>query len=147
MVKRENPNAFVKCFSDSAEIVKKGGLNKLETAMRALHVDKLVLVPRISGAVQASLDDKIKGTLHVAERTVKFTEDMQEIFQLLIEIMQACLDECKIQYKMFVKTFKASEDQLPDRDETQKKLDELLKIENAVLLQFDSELNRIFGSV
>ncbi len=51
MVKRENPNAFVKCFSDSAEIVKKGGLNKLETAMRALHVDKLVLVPRISGAV------------------------------------------------------------------------------------------------
>ena len=70
MIKRESPNTFVKCFSDSPEVVKRGGLIKLEAAMRALHVDKLLLVPRISGAVQKSLDDDIKSSLHVAERTV-----------------------------------------------------------------------------
>jgi hypothetical protein len=30
MIKRENPNSFVKCFSDNAEVVKRGGLIKLE---------------------------------------------------------------------------------------------------------------------
>jgi hypothetical protein len=34
---------------------------------------------------------------------------------------------------MFVKTLKATDDQSSDRDEIQKKLDDLLKIENAVL--------------
>jgi hypothetical protein len=60
MIKRENPNSFVKCFSDNAEVVKRGGLMKLEQAMRALHVDKLVLVPRISASVITSLDQGIK---------------------------------------------------------------------------------------
>lgn len=60
MIKRENPNSFVKCLSDNAEVVKRGGLMKLEQAMRALHVDKLVLVPRISASVIASLDQGIK---------------------------------------------------------------------------------------
>jgi hypothetical protein len=46
---------------------------------------------------------------------------------------------------MFVKTLKATDDQSSDRDEIQKKLDDLLKIENAVLNQFDAELSRIFG--
>lgn len=51
MIKRENANAFVKCFSDKPEIVKRGGLLKLEAAMRTLHVEKLLLVPRISSVV------------------------------------------------------------------------------------------------
>lgn len=64
MIKRENHNSFVKCFSDNAEVVRRGGLLKLESAMRALHVDKLVLVPRISTSVMASLDGEgIKSTL------------------------------------------------------------------------------------
>jgi len=56
MVKRENSKCFIKCFSDQAEAVKRGGLTKLEQAMRALHVDKLVLLPRISQTVVESLD-------------------------------------------------------------------------------------------
>jgi hypothetical protein len=57
MVKRENAKCFIKCFSDHAEAVKRGGLTKLEQAMRALHVDKLVLLPRISQTVVESLDN------------------------------------------------------------------------------------------
>ena len=95
----------------------------------------------------ASLDEGIQCTLQVAERTVKFGDQIQEMFSLCIEIMQACLDECKIQYRMFVKTLKSSDDQSADREEIQKKLDDLLKIENAVLNQFDAELGRIFGKM
>jgi hypothetical protein len=80
MVKRENQKCFVKCLSDQAETVRRGGLTKLESAMRALHVDKLVLLPRISQVVVDSLDNGDKATLQVAEKSVKFTADLQEMY-------------------------------------------------------------------
>jgi len=91
IVKKENATAFIKLFSDRPSAVRKGGLSKLEASMRSMHVNKLLLLPRISASVKKSLD-AITG-LQVAERAVKFSATQQEMHHLLIRIMQACLDE------------------------------------------------------
>lgn len=56
IIKEQNPNAFIKCFSDKPAMVKKGGLSKLEKLMRSLHTDRLILLPRINSVVRRSLD-------------------------------------------------------------------------------------------
>ena len=101
MVKRENQKCFVKCISDQADSVRRGGLSKLEQAMKALHVDKLLLKPRICDSVKNSLEPAT--TLQVAQKEVSFSPDLQEMYQLLTEIMQACLDETRVQFKMYFK--------------------------------------------
>jgi hypothetical protein len=55
--------------------------------MRALHVNKLILCPRINEAVINSLEYEEKTWITVAERSVNFTPELQEMYQLLIEIM------------------------------------------------------------
>lgn len=35
---------------------------------------------------------------------MQFTGDLQEMYQLLIEILQACLDESKVQLKMYFRS-------------------------------------------
>ena len=76
MVKQENDAAFIKAFSSKPETVRRGGLSELQKSMVAMHIPKLVLMPRISGAVANSLDGAGKGTLQVAERLVDFPEDV-----------------------------------------------------------------------
>ena len=78
------------CFSDRASAAKRGGLNKMEQVMRAMHTDKLLLLPRISQAVRNSLDDC--PNLQVSELPVKFSSIMKQMHALLIQIMQSCLD-------------------------------------------------------
>ena len=39
IVRRQNPNAFIKCFTDRPTYARRGGLNKMENVMRALHTD------------------------------------------------------------------------------------------------------------
>ena len=55
--------------------------------MRALHVNKLILCPRINEAVIKSLEFEEKPWITVAERSVNFTPELKEMYQLLIEIM------------------------------------------------------------
>jgi hypothetical protein len=45
--------------------------------MAALHVDHVILVPRINQSVVQSLDSK---TLNVAEKSVKFEKGLAEIY-------------------------------------------------------------------
>lgn len=104
IIKRENGEAFIKCFSDRAPSVKKGGLSKLEAAMRSMHVNKLLLMPRISSSVRKVLDEATG--LQVSEMAVDFSEIQKEMHQLLIRIMQACLDEAKIQFSLVLKRAK-----------------------------------------
>jgi hypothetical protein len=51
--------------------------------MRALHVDKLLLVPRINQSVTNSLDHQ---KFQVCEKTVQFSPELKEMDQLLIQI-------------------------------------------------------------
>ena len=62
----------------------KFGLNGLQSLMVSLHVDKLVLLPRISKVVRKTLDQV---ELHVFEIPLSMTENVKEMHQLLIEIM------------------------------------------------------------
>ena len=75
VVRKQNPQAFVKVFSDRANAAKRGGLNKMEQLMRALHTDRLILLPRICQAARNALDDK--PNLQVSELSVKFTGVMK----------------------------------------------------------------------
>ena len=75
IIKEQNPNAFIKCFTDKPAVVKKGGLNKIEKLMRSLHTDKLILLPRINTLVRKSLDGG-QG-LAVSETAVKFSPKME----------------------------------------------------------------------
>lgn len=93
-------------------------------------MDNVVLVPRINESVIHSLDSK---TLNVAEKCVTFEKGLQEMYQLLIEIMQACLDEASVQLKLHFKNL----DPNPEIAAVT-----LLTVENAVLPEFDSTLRR-----
>jgi DNA excision repair protein ERCC-4 len=97
LVKQANPKAFVKAMTDRAAIVRQGGIQRLQEMMTSLYVDKLVLLPRISKAVNESLN---VSNLKVEEHSLIMTDTMKEMHQLLIEIMQACLEEAKAQYAM-----------------------------------------------
>ena len=57
IIRKQNPQAFVKCFSDRAVNAKRGGVNKMEQVMRALHTDRLILLPRICQSVRGTLDN------------------------------------------------------------------------------------------
>ena len=52
--------------------------------MMSLHVDKLVLLPRISKVVRKTLDQV---ELHVIEIPLSMTDHVKEMHQLLIEII------------------------------------------------------------
>jgi hypothetical protein len=84
LIKRANPKAFVKCISDRPSTLSKFGLNGLQSLMVSLHVDKLVLLPRISKVVRKTLDQV---ELHVFEIPLSMTDNVKEMHQLLIEIM------------------------------------------------------------
>lgn len=82
LIKKENPQAFVWCFSDRPGSVRRGGLSKMEKVMRSLHTDRLVLLPRISRKVRECLDN---GTgLVVEEKSAKFSTIMKKMHAILI---------------------------------------------------------------
>lgn len=61
--------------------------------MTSLYVSKLVLLPRISKTVTKTVEAATE--LAVTEKGIKMTETMKEMHQLLVEILQACIDEAK----------------------------------------------------
>lgn len=65
--------------------------------MGGLQVSKLVLLPRVSKAVNHSL--KVS-ELQVEEHHLQMTPAMREMHQLLIEILSACIDEAKSQFDL-----------------------------------------------
>ena len=65
-------------------MLSKFGLNGLQSLMMSLHVDKLVLLPRISKVVRKTLDQV---ELHVIEIPLSMTDHVKEMHQLLIEII------------------------------------------------------------
>jgi len=61
--------------------------------MASLYVKKLVLLPRISKTVIKTVESATE--LQVTELGLEMSEAMKEMHQLLVEILQSCIDEAK----------------------------------------------------
>ena len=61
--------------------------------MASLYVKKLVLLPRISKTVIKTVESATE--LQVTELGLEMNEAMKEMHQLLVEILQSCIDEAK----------------------------------------------------
>ncbi len=73
-IKKDNPQAFVKCFSDKPHKVVAGGLAKLELSLVEMNVSFLILLPRVNESVVSTFEEN-KGTLQIAERQVELKGD------------------------------------------------------------------------
>jgi len=92
LIKQAHPEAFVKLLTDRSASIRSQGLLGLQRMMTAMYVNKLVLVPRVSETVSKSLTD---ANLHFEEQSLQMTETVKEMHQLLVEILNACLEEAK----------------------------------------------------
>lgn len=61
--------------------------------MASLYVKKLVLLPRISKTVIKTVESATE--LQVTELGLEMSEAMKEMHQLLVEILQSCIDEAR----------------------------------------------------
>ena len=138
--------------------------------MRALHTDRLILLPRICQAARNALDDK--PNLQVSELSVKFTGVMKQMHSLLIQIMQSCLDQILIQYRWQVGKLekmrnyarqqemksavnngsaanKSKSMELLDSHaeivEQKDQIEELMTVESALLTTFDGQCRGVLG--
>lgn len=98
--------------------------------MKGLQVNNLVLYPRIKRSVKESLDDG-RG-LEVLEHSIPFTKRMEELHSLLIELLQACLDELKTQVKKL--------ESVPGN------VEEVLDAKKALLKSFFGKVRRMLGT-
>ena len=100
-----------------------------------MHVaNNLLLMPRISQSVQATLDGPMRGSLQVAERQVSLGPEIEEIHQLLLLIMQACIDEVNVQLKL--SQFKLGKQDIEE-------VFAIFKIDQALLDTFESSVKKV----
>jgi hypothetical protein len=59
--------------------------------MKSLQVNQLILYPRIKKSVKDSLDSAIG--LNVIQNSLKFPKKIEQMHTLLIELMQAAVEE------------------------------------------------------
>lgn len=130
VIRKGNPEAVIKCFSEKPQAVGKGsGVQGVEQFMARLQVNQLILYPRIKKSVKDSLDEA-KG-LEIVEHSIKFPKRMEEIHALLIELMQACLDELKTQIKKL--------------ELIEGNIEEVLDVKKALLKTFHGQFRRLLG--
>lgn len=92
----------------------------VESRMRSLQVNNLLLYPRIRQSIRNSLDNA--EMISIVKTKIDFTPKMEEMHKILIELLQACLDEIKGQIKKF--------------ENLQSEPDEVLDAEKALLNSF-----------
>jgi hypothetical protein len=78
-MRKENPNAFIKCFSSSAISIcgAHGSQPKVENLMKHLQVDHLFLYPRIKLSIKQTLDDLAQ--LKIKEYEIEFSTTTYKI--------------------------------------------------------------------
>lgn len=129
ILRRDNADAFIKCISDKPNAVGKGTIFGVESLMKCLQVNTLLLYPRIRKCIKDTIDDV--GLIRVIENKLTFTKRMEQMHTILIELMQACLDELKSQVKRF-------EDVLGEADD-------VLIVEKALLKSFKGHFMALIG--
>ena len=101
--------------------------------MKCLQVDSLFLYPRIKLSIKQTLDDLPQ--LKIKEYALDFSTTTYKIHQLLIKLLQECLDELKREFSKFSNL------------DHQKLSTEILIIENALLKSFRQKLREFIGTV
>jgi hypothetical protein len=71
--------------------VARGGPTGIEAFMKSLQVNQLILYPRIKKSVKDSLDSA--SGLNVIQNSLKFPKKIEQMHTLLIELMQAAVEE------------------------------------------------------
>ena len=67
--------------------------------MKKLHVNNLLLYPRIRKCIKDSLDG-VKG-IKVIQESIVFNKRTEDIHKCLFELMQSCIDEIISQIKRY----------------------------------------------
>ncbi len=94
ILRKDNADAFIKCFTDKPNSIARGGsMHVVENRMKSLQVNNLLLYPRIRQSIRASLDSV--ELMCIVKSKIDFTPKMEEMHKILIELLQACLDEIK----------------------------------------------------
>lgn len=88
--------------------------------MKRLQVNNLILYPRIKKSIKDSLDSA--KSLQIIEHSLKFPKKFEEIHGLMIELLQACIDELKTLVKKF--------------DNLQGNIEDVLDVKKALLKTF-----------
>mmetsp|Transcript_2511 Transcript_2511/g.3624 ORF Transcript_2511/g.3624 Transcript_2511/m.3624 type:complete len:1030 (-) Transcript_2511:85-3174(-) len=88
---RSKSNGFIKAISDDARSFVKG-FTKIEKAMQALRVTKLILYPRFHVQVNKDLE---KNSPEIIELYPTLTDDMKSIQKALGEVITACVADLK----------------------------------------------------
>lgn len=77
ILKKENPVAWVKCFSNNAAMIARGGPFRVEKLMKSLQIDNLYVYPRIRHSIKQCLD-KLPN-LKIEEYDVEFSQKAYKI--------------------------------------------------------------------
>lgn len=97
LLKRENPDCRVICYSSNAREIARGGQQRVERLMKWLRVDHLELYPRIKSSVKESLDD-LKG-LNITEHEIAMTPTALKIHGLLLKLLKSILTELAAMFR------------------------------------------------
>ena len=77
LLKRENPQAFVKCFTNNASSMARGGMERIDTLIKSLQVSSLQLFPRIKPSIIKTLEDL--PNLKIIEYDIEFSKNTFKI--------------------------------------------------------------------
>ena len=97
--------------------------------MKSLQVSNLLLYPRIKKSVKDSIDSGVG--MNVIENNIQMNNKMEEIHTMLIELLQACVDELKTQIKKF--------------DAIEGNIEEVVEVKKALLKSFFSGVRTLMG--
>lgn len=129
IIRRGNQDAFIKAISEKPQGVGRGGIMGIEAFMKSLQVSQMLLYPRIKKSVKEALD-AAEG-LSVQQNSLKFTKKIEEIHSLLIELMQACIEEIQTIIKKV--------------EGVDANYQEVLDVKKALLKSFHGQFRRAIG--
>lgn len=93
LIRKGNQTAFIHAFTEKPSAVGRLNASGIENMMKSMQVNELLLYPRIKRSVKETLDNE--SGLTITHAKIQFTKRIEDMHVLLIEIMQACLDEIK----------------------------------------------------
>lgn len=93
LIRKGNQSAFIHGITEKPSAIGRLNVSGIENMMKGMQVNELILYPRIKRSVKETLDTE--SGLKVTHANIKFPKRIEDMHTLLIEIMQACLDEIK----------------------------------------------------
>ncbi|TNV85624.1 hypothetical protein FGO68_gene6330 [Halteria grandinella] len=135
ILKKGNQEAFVKCFSDKPWALGRGGPQGMETLMKGIQVDNLVLFPRIKKCVKDSLDES-KGLI-TRQKSIKFSKREELIHGCLIELLSNVVQELASQVRKLEQTQTISG--------ISGNIDEVIDVKKALLKSFQGQFRGLLG--